>query len=122
LFPALAKAQKLRNVRVDYKLRVMRTTTIALSLLCILAGVATTNAGERAKGRRPEKMAPSMDAKTGIQREQNVELTGSRIKKAVRRSGQITDGSSQVVVIDRTSIERSGGADLMQVLTLRGVR
>jgi hypothetical protein len=63
--------------------------------------------------RKPKLEAPN-DAK-------EVELTGSYIKRKVRRDGMITDGPNQVVVVDRTMIERSGAADLKQVLIRRGI-
>jgi hypothetical protein len=48
-------------------------------------------------------------------------LTGSYLKRDIRRSGMITDGPSQVLVIDRGMIERSGASDLRQLLTRQGV-
>jgi outer membrane cobalamin receptor len=48
-------------------------------------------------------------------------LTGSRIKRTVRRSGRITDGPFNVVVIDRATIEHSGAADLKQLLARQGL-
>ena len=53
--------------------------------------------------------------------EKQVELTGSYIKRAVRQDGLITDGPSQVVVIDRAMIERSGAQDLRQLLVQQRV-
>ena len=55
------------------------------------------------------------------QEERKVLLTGSRIKQDIRHSGRITDGASNVEVIDRATIERSGAADLKQALALTGV-
>jgi hypothetical protein len=45
-----------------------------------------------------------------------VVLTGSNIKRAVRKDGQVTDGPNSLTIIDRKTIERSGAADLRQVL------
>ncbi len=48
-------------------------------------------------------------------------LTGSYIKHNIRRSGQITDGPNQVLVIDRKAVEESGASDLRQLLSRQGV-
>ena len=91
-------------------------------LLSLLVMVATSVAGDDARSRQPEKSTPSVKiVKSRTQTDKEVELTGSRIKGVVRRNGLITDGPSQVVVIDRGTIERSGGTDLKQGLGLQGI-
>jgi hypothetical protein len=55
-------------------------------------------------------------AKKSAAQKQEVLLTGSNIKRQVRKDGQITDGPNSLSIIDRKSIERSGVADVRQVL------
>jgi hypothetical protein len=43
-------------------------------------------------------------------------LTGSYVPQDVQRNGPVTNGKSNVRVIDRSDIERSGGADINQTL------
>lgn len=106
----------------------MKTAKFALCLLSLVAGLATANAADGAKSPAPAKSTPAKNDKPAVQKEtpnvqteKNVELTGSHIKRTVRRNGQITDGPSQVIVIDRATIERSGVRDLAQLLTQQGV-
>ena len=51
----------------------------------------------------------------------SVLLTGSYTRQNIRRTGQITDGSSQVIVLDRATIERSGASDVKQLLVHQGI-
>ena len=55
-------------------------------------------------------------AKTGAAQKQEVVLTGSNIKRAVRKDGQVTDGPNSLTIIDQKAIQRSGVADVRQVL------
>ena len=48
-------------------------------------------------------------------------LTGSYIKHDIRRSGQITDGPNQVLVLDHKAVSESGASDLRQLLSRQGV-
>ena len=70
----------------------------------------TPTGPERTGNAQPAKELPTQ-----------VELTGSYIKRTVRRNGKITDGPSQVVVLDREMIDRSGAGDLKQVLIRQGI-
>lgn len=54
-------------------------------------------------------------------KDEQVILTGSYIKRDVKRAGRITDGPTQVLVIDRKAIERSGASDLKQLLVRYGL-
>jgi len=90
-------------------------------LLGLLAGAATVFAGDDAKSTKPEKLTPAKMDKARVQTDKEVELTGSRNKRTVRRSGLITDGPNNLVVIDRGMIDRSGGADMKQALGLQGI-
>jgi hypothetical protein len=48
-------------------------------------------------------------------------MTGSYLPQSVNRNGALTDGRNNVRVLDRSDIDRSGGADLRQSLRLQGV-
>ena len=48
-------------------------------------------------------------------------LTGSYLPQDVSRNGPVTNGKSDVRVIDRSDIDRSGGADPRQTLRQLGV-
>jgi outer membrane cobalamin receptor len=58
---------------------------------------------------QPAKTASNSDA-------QAVALTGTHIPSDVKRSGRITHDTSNVVVIDRKNIDRSGGRTISDVL------
>ena len=49
-------------------------------------------------------------------------LTGSYLKRNLRKNGLITDGPNQVLVIDHKTIENSGASDLRQLLMRKGIR
>jgi len=72
----------------------------------------------------PQNPAPRKAKDTQVpasQEKKPVEITGSYIKRNIHRDGRITDGSSQVVVLDRGMIDRSGAGDLKQVLIRQGI-
>jgi len=48
-------------------------------------------------------------------------MTGSYLPQNVSRNGPVTDGRNNVRVLDRSDIDRSGGADLKQSLRQQGV-
>ncbi len=79
-------------------------------LLLLASGCATSRSGGTA----------SPSAEKGRPDTQYVELTGSYLKQPINRNGLITDGPSQVVVIDREAIERTGASDVRQVLNRYG--
>jgi hypothetical protein len=80
---------------------------------------------EATKTASPEKQTPqksktkknSTAGSTGIpaNRFETIE-TGSHLKQKIKRNGRITDGASQVIVIDRQDIERSGASTVTQLL------
>jgi len=94
---------------------------VALTLACVISSSAL--AGEKAKEVKQTKPTPEQSkAKSEVPvKEDQVTLTGSYIKRDVRRNGVVTDGSSPVYVLDRKAIENSGAADLSQVLFRRGL-
>jgi hypothetical protein len=91
-------------------------TALFISLLDICG------AGEPGKNKQVATAAeqkPPAD-KTGSVKESGV-LTGSLLKSTYNRRGHITDGHSQVVVLDSRTIENSGAADLRELLTRKGL-
>jgi hypothetical protein len=97
----------------------MKTTTPTFYILVLLLGIGSSLAGSE---KSQAKSTPSAvkHPKALSQPESYTPQTGTYIKNKVRRSGLITDGSSQLVVIDHNVIERSGASDLRQLLTHRG--
>ena len=99
----------------------MKTKSFVLCLVTLLVGLATgVAADERGTARQKGKSAATSRDSSSVQTE-TVQLTGSYIKRTVKRNGRITDGPSPVIVIDRTTIERSGARDLKQLLVGQGV-
>jgi len=104
--------------------RIMNTVPISIFLIALFTATATL-ASEKSKDGKNTKSAKDDAGKATtriVEKKDGILLTGSHIRQDVRRAGRITDGSSQVVVIDRQTIERSGGGDLRQVLAHTGVR
>ena len=102
----------------------MKTTSLIIALAVVTATATSALASDKATNAKPSTV-PVKKAKasaSAVQQEKNVELTGSYIKRDVRRVGVITDGPSPVYVLDQTMIERSGAADLSQALIRTGFR
>jgi outer membrane cobalamin receptor len=104
----------------------MKTRWLIVGLSVTVAVASSAMAGDQVKDSKVSKATVAEKGKTAQpqapQKESKVLLTGSNIKQDIRRNGRITDGASNVEVIDRTAIERSGAADLKQALALSGVR
>ena len=100
----------------------------SLILVLTLALVATSSAlaTDKVKDAKSAKAAPAPQTKkvksNASQKEHQVALTGSYIKRDVNRNGIVTDGPNPVYVLDGKTIETSGGADLSQVLLRSGFR
>jgi|ERR1051326_9073301 outer membrane receptor for monomeric catechols len=95
---------------------------MGLFLTVVLVGLVGASAGEGIKKAKTAKSSTTTQDRSGIQAEKNIELTGSRIRRDVRRNGLITDGPHNVIVIDRATIDRSGASDLRQALAIQGIR
>ncbi len=101
--------------------------TLALAIAFVAGSTAFARDGAEAK----EKNAKKTDVKAvenakktqsaSSQDKGGVLLTGSYIKQKANKHGWLTDGSSQVIVLDRGTIERSGASDLKQVLIHSGI-
>ena len=103
----------------------MKTTTSIVVLAITLAAVSVASADDKVKQEKATKTATAAQAKATTNHQyplrEYTALTGSYIKRPVRRAGEITDGSSQVLVLDSKTIADSGAADLKQLLMLRGI-
>lgn len=100
----------------------MKMIITSLACATLLLGVVIARS-EPDKTKSSQKLQPAKAAKVAKARpETSSELTGSYIKRSYRRIGQITDGPYNVVVIDRDTIERSGAADLRELLIRKGLR
>ncbi len=93
-----------------------KTLLIALSIGSALA--TSGIAAEKVKPKSKEKQVKPAPQTVPV--EKNVLLTGSYIKRDVRRDGLITDGPLPVYVLDSEAIRTSGAADLSQLLLRRG--
>ena len=91
-----------------------------ICLLTLAAGLATGIADETKNTKPQSKPAVKTKRQSSDDSKTDIIVTGSYFKQKVRRHGRITDGMSQVIVIDRTDIERSGAANLKQLLALTG--
>ncbi len=105
-------------------------TTLLTGILILAVGCSVAFASDKdvkdAKDTKASTVATKEKEKDKAQqttapRQEKVALTGSYIKRDVRRNGQITDGPSPVAVIDNKTIQNSGAADLRQLLNRQGV-
>jgi outer membrane receptor for Fe3+-dicitrate len=107
----------------------MKATLLMASLICVAAATAFAS-DEGTKDAKQTKTVAQAATKekaktkqTSAVKKQEVVLTGSNIKREVRSDGQVTDAPNSLTVIDRKAIERSGVADLRQVLARQsGIR
>jgi outer membrane cobalamin receptor len=100
----------------------MKTTSLLIALVLVTGAASAVKAADEKdtkQERQQDKKVQSEKAKRAP--DEGTPLTGSLIKRNVRRAGEITYGSSQVLVLDRDAIERSGASDLKQVLIRRGI-
>ena len=81
------------------------TAALALAAGAVGAGCAHEKNAEPMSGQKPEGQY----------------LTGSYLPQDVQRNGPVTNGKSNVRVLDRSDIDQSGGADLRRVLREQGV-
>jgi outer membrane cobalamin receptor len=103
----------------------MKTTSFIMALLVTSAVVPGALAGDKPKDIGTAKaMTPDKRSKAKprpLPADGKILLTGSYIKQTINRNGRITDGPSQVIILDRETIERSGASDLRQLLTRTGI-
>jgi hypothetical protein len=100
----------------------MKATAI-IALLALLAGSAVSFAGVNSPettASKPSKPASS-DKPANRVPKKDTTVTGSHIKRDVRRNGLVTDGPNPVYVLDSKAIRDSGAADLRQLLVRNGL-
>ena len=106
----------------------MKTTLTVLTLGLLIGASSVASASDdsaKTKDVKKESAAPAKAEKQKASKkvDNKEELTtGSHMKQRVRRNGMITDGSSQVLVLDRSNIEHSGASTVSQVLNRYGAR
>jgi outer membrane cobalamin receptor len=93
------------------------TLTVAFASSSVLASDKET---KDAKGTKASATATKEKAKSTAAPKREVVLTGSNIKRTVRKDGQVTDAPNSLTIIDQTAIERSGAVDVRQVLARTG--
>src|SRR6266487_1620684 len=102
-------------------------TLLIIGLVMTLFAASTALGDDKTKAKELEKTkTPTVDKAKKVQsasadQKGGTFLIGSYIKHNIRRSGQITDGPNQVLVIDRKAVEESGASDLRQLLSRQGV-
>ena len=102
----------------------MKTTSLALVMAITLSAASVAFASDKPKEAKDANKPTVEKSKKPSKSEADTErvlLTGSYIKQNIRRNGRITDGPSQVIVLDRATIERSGASDLRQLLAHQGI-
>ncbi len=103
----------------------MKKTSFVVALAFTLAAALCAFAADPPKDGKAAKASVAEKAKISPpqapKQEDKVLITGSYIKRDVHRSGLITNGKDQVLVIDSDMIARSGAADLKQVLVHQGI-
>lgn len=100
----------------------MKTCLIPV-LALIMTAVSTSSASEQGTATKPAKSEKAkQQLVTPKQKSPKVALTGSYIKRDIRRSGFITDGANNVAVLDSEMIRKSGATDLSQLLLRSGYR
>jgi len=112
----------------------MKTTLLTTALILVVGASVALASDKDAKDTKKNKtsavaektkdkaaLKAASKKKKAAPRKEKVALTGSYIKREVRRNGQITDGPSPVAVLDSKAIQNSGAADLRQLLTRQGV-
>lgn len=98
----------------------MKTISLVIAIAFAIGAVSVVKAADE-KDSRQQQDKKVQSEKVKKAPDEGTPLTGSLIRRDVRRAGQITDSSSQVLVLDREAIERSGASDLKQVLIRRGI-
>ena len=100
----------------------MKTTLLTTTLILAFATSVALGSDKDGKDAKETKAATAAATKQKAKtkqttaQKQEILLTGSNIKREVRRNGQVSDAPNSLNIIDRKAIERSGAADLRQVL------
>src|SRR5215469_4243554 len=105
----------------------MKLASLTISFSVLLSSSVLVLGADKAdkqstKASKPAKVEKARTkAKPAAPRHEQVALTGSYIKRDVRRNGIVTDGPDRVYVLDSEAIRTSGAADLREALVFRGL-
>ncbi|HTL57823.1 MAG TPA: hypothetical protein VL361_19200 [Candidatus Limnocylindrales bacterium] len=102
----------------------MKTSSFLVALAVLAATAISLQASDKTTDSKKSKatVKKKTDSYPGPYKEKGVVLTGSYIKRDVKRQGTVTDGPNPVYVLDSKAIELTGAADLSQVLVRSGFR
>jgi hypothetical protein len=107
----------------------MKNTPLMMALLIAVGAASGALADDKKQDKQTKEKPTNSQAPAKPQavqnaapQKENTALTGSYIKRDVKRSGVITDGPTPVYVLDHGSIQTSGASDLSQVIFRRGFR
>lgn len=96
-------------------------TCLILALALTLTTVSASEQGPATTPSKSKSAKPKQQLAAPKPKPEKVALTGSYLKRDIRRSGNITDGPQNVFVIDSEMIRNSGAGDLRQLLVRRGM-
>jgi hypothetical protein len=103
----------------------MKLASLAIALTILLSSslfvLGADKPAAKSKTSKPAKVEKAKKVAKPAQRQESIALTGSYIKRDVRRNGVVTDGPDPVYVLDSEAIRNSGAADLRELLVFRGV-
>src|SRR5258708_3806397 len=100
----------------------MKRSTLILAMTVGLAVAAWADQTKDSK--QNDSVVPAQAKKTEAKsaaKPAKVMVTGSYIPQNVHRYRRITDGQSQLIMLDQDSIRRSGATDLKQLLNSQGI-
>jgi outer membrane cobalamin receptor len=98
-----------------------KSKTALILPLVILATVTVAIASDTTAKKSENQKAEAQPNASKNGEEQVATMTGSHIKRTVRKAGYVTDGVSPLTIINRAAIERSGATTVRQVLGKTGV-
>jgi len=119
MFGAMKTMMTSHRPGIEPSLPAARARLTASRRILLVAGLAAGLAagcccGAKQGGAKATGAAKAPGA-TAVDETERVALTGSHLRQPVKRAGTITDGAQNVVVMDRTAIERTGATTLEEL-------
>ncbi len=102
----------------------MKRSAIILAVTVGLAASAAWASDQTKDNKQSDSVTPAQVKKAEVkssEKHTKAVVTGSYIPQKIRRDGRITDGQSQLIVLDQEIIQRTGAAGLRQVLSSQGI-
>ena len=96
----------------------MKKISLVLGLF-LMAGSLLAGTDRKSPGRCSRKRVATTDARKSVTA---TTYTGSHIASRLQVDGQITDGPSQLIIIDSAAIKRTGANTVSQILSQSGTR